>query len=83
MPFADRLAVGRNRRALLLRRQAWRDARRGPAFERVLEMARSDGGVCGVRLYVERENERAMATYKALGMTRAQYEMFEVDFVLG
>ncbi len=51
-------------------------------YERVLEMAREDGGVCGVRLYVERENVRAMETYRALGMARAHYEMFEVDFVL-
>lgn len=52
-------------------------------YAMVLDLARADGGVCGVRLYVERENERAMSTYKALGMSRAQYEMFEVDFVSG
>jgi len=48
-------------------------------YARVLSLAAADGGVCGVRLYVERENERAMATYRALGMQRAQYDMFEVD----
>ena len=52
-------------------------------YEHLLQMAREDGGVCGIRLYVERENERAMTTYRALGMARAHYEMFEVDFVLG
>ncbi len=50
---------------------------------RVLALARGDGGVCGVRLYVDRENARAQATYAALGMTPARYDLYEVDFVLG
>lgn len=50
-------------------------------YQRVLEMAKADGGVCGVRLYVERHNAVAQATYAALGMERAAYEMFELDFV--
>ncbi|MBL9023376.1 MAG: GNAT family N-acetyltransferase [Myxococcales bacterium] len=52
-------------------------------YQRALEMAKADNGVCGVRLYVERKNTPAQATYEALGMMRAHYEMFEVDFVLG
>jgi ribosomal protein S18 acetylase RimI-like enzyme len=50
--------------------------------------AREDGPLCegativGLRLYVERENVRAMATYEALGMRRANYQLYEVDFVL-
>ena len=52
-------------------------------YERLLAMAREDGGVCGIRLYVEAENGRAQATYAALGMERARYELFEVDFVFG
>lgn len=52
-------------------------------YARVLEMAREVGGVCGVRLYVDTANARAQATYAALGMQRAHYELYEVDFVFG
>jgi ribosomal protein S18 acetylase RimI-like enzyme len=40
-------------------------------------MARKDPGVCGFRLYVERENRRAQATYRALGMEKTRYLVFE------
>jgi ribosomal protein S18 acetylase RimI-like enzyme len=49
--------------------------------EQVVREARADGAA-GVRLYVERENTRAQATYRAMGMHEAPYLMFEVDFVL-
>jgi ribosomal protein S18 acetylase RimI-like enzyme len=52
-------------------------------YARLLAMAREDGGVCGIRLYVDRTNARAQATYAALGMDRAHYELYEVDFVFG
>jgi ribosomal protein S18 acetylase RimI-like enzyme len=39
--------------------------------------------VCGIRLYVDADNTRAQATYAALGMQRARYELYEVDFVFG
>ena len=52
-------------------------------YEHVRALANATEGVCGLRLYVERENTAAQATYAALGMARAHYEMFEVDFVLG
>jgi GNAT superfamily N-acetyltransferase len=35
------------------------------------------GGVCGLRLYVERDNVTAQKTYAALGMEDAGYRMFE------
>ena len=38
--------------------------------------------VVGLRLYVETHNERAMATYAALGMLPSHYRIFETDFVL-
>jgi ribosomal protein S18 acetylase RimI-like enzyme len=44
--------------------------------------AREVGNVCGIRLYVERENSRAQAAYRKLGMIPAVYEMYETDFVL-
>ena len=36
--------------------------------------------VCGLRLYVERQNLRAQRTYEAMGMTSPGYEVMEVDF---
>ena len=51
-------------------------------YEHVLRRAHEAGDVCGVRLYVETENERARAVYERLGMRRAHYHMYEVDFVL-
>jgi ribosomal protein S18 acetylase RimI-like enzyme len=49
----------------------------------VMEKARAQKDVCGVRLYVEKQNERAQATYRAMGMERAHYDIYEIDFVLG
>lgn len=40
-------------------------------------MARKKKASCGFRLYVERENRRAQATYKALGMKKTRYRVFE------
>lgn len=51
-------------------------------YEHVLTEARQHDNVCGLRLYVERENERAKQTYDSLGMGQAAYDMYEVDFVL-
>ena len=39
--------------------------------------ARSQGGVCGFRLYVEQENLAAQETYRRQGMSRTHYLMFE------
>ena len=43
----------------------------------VKERAAAAGNVCGFRLYVEKENERAQAVYKKLGMEETYYRMFE------
>jgi len=51
-------------------------------YDHLEQLARKRKDVCGLRLYVERENHRAQATYEKLGMTRTAYEMFEKDFVL-
>ena len=50
--------------------------------DHILEAAHATGGVCGVRLYVDRDNHGAQQTYQSLGMTRSHYDMYEVDFVL-
>jgi ribosomal protein S18 acetylase RimI-like enzyme len=46
-------------------------------YRHVQALAAQDPGVCGFRLYVERENARAQATYRALGMTETDYRVFE------
>lgn len=49
-------------------------------FERVRGEAVDRHDVCGIRLYVERENRAAMAVYDRTGLPAADYEMRELDF---
>jgi ribosomal protein S18 acetylase RimI-like enzyme len=62
------------------------DARRHGVFrklyEHVMAEAAKEPNVIGVRLYVERENEVAKATYRKLGMWTTVYEIMEI-FPLG
>lgn len=51
-------------------------------YQYVEQSARAQGGVSGIRLYVESENHRAQETYKRCGMAPTVYQMFEVDFVI-
>lgn len=57
------------------------DARRKGVFRALYgdigRQAAADPGVIGLRLYVERENAHARATYAALGMTETTYGMME------
>ena len=46
-------------------------------YRHVQTLAANDPAVCGFRLYVERENARAQATYQALGMKQTRYLVFE------
>lgn len=48
----------------------------------VRDLARNTPGICGLRLYVERENEPARAVYAKLGMEETSYRLYEEDFVL-
>ena len=48
----------------------------------VLTEARRRGDVCGLRLYVDRDNRRAQGVYASLDMRRARYDLWEMDFVL-
>jgi GNAT superfamily N-acetyltransferase len=62
---------------------AWR--RRGvyrTMHRAILEQAKSRGDVCGVRLYVERENKTAKTVYGKVGLETSSYHVFENDFVL-
>ena len=57
---------------------AWR--RRGvfrALYRHLGETAAREPDVCGFRLYVERENVAAQATYRALGMAGTDYLLFE------
>ena len=48
----------------------------------VLAEAKRQGDVCGLRLYVDRDNSVAQRVYSGLDMQQARYDMFEIDFVL-
>ncbi len=45
----------------------------------VCDRARDAGGVCGVRLYVDRENEHARNVYKKMGMDVSNYDLMEIE----
>ncbi len=63
--------------------QAWR--RRGvyrTMHESILEQARKQGDVCGIRLYVEGANAVAKTVYEKVGLGDSSYHVFESDFVL-
>lgn len=46
----------------------------------VLDTARATPNCCGIRLYVERDNGGAQATYLSLGMVETGYKLFEETF---
>jgi GNAT superfamily N-acetyltransferase len=48
----------------------------------VREEAQRQGDVCGLRLYVERNNHIAQQVYSSLDMHLSHYDLFESDFVL-
>lgn len=45
----------------------------------VMNLASEKSGVCGVRLYVEKENESAQATYRRVGMKATNYLVYETS----
>jgi ribosomal protein S18 acetylase RimI-like enzyme len=46
----------------------------------VRELAMADPQACGLRLYVERDNTGAMATYRSLDMVETHYRLYEEEF---
>ncbi len=46
-------------------------------YQSVKELADQQNNVCGFRLYVEKENRVAQATYENLGMEESYYLMYE------
>lgn len=51
-------------------------------YRHIEEKAHQSSDVCGIRLYVERANVRAQATYRKMGMEETVYNLYEIDFVL-
>ena len=51
-------------------------------YQRAEADARSAGNVCGIRLYVEQKNGRAMATYRDMGMIPTEYLVYEADWTM-
>jgi GNAT superfamily N-acetyltransferase len=49
-------------------------------YANVDAIAQESGGVCGFRLYVESDNQRAQEVYLRCGMKEAIYRMFEFDY---
>jgi GNAT superfamily N-acetyltransferase len=49
-------------------------------FEHLRERARSQSDVCGLRLYVERDNVRAQRTYRQCGLVDSGYFVMEDDY---
>jgi ribosomal protein S18 acetylase RimI-like enzyme len=47
-------------------------------FNGVYRSAEADPDVRGIRLYVERDNERAQRTYESFGMTQKPYRIYEI-----
>ena len=46
----------------------------------VRDAALNRGQACGLRLYVEKQNSGAQATYKGLGMVTTYYDLLEEEF---
>ena len=51
----------------------------GEMYEFVKSKAGGAGNVCGFRLYVEKDNEKAQRVYEKLGMDRTYYLMYEEE----
>ena len=47
-------------------------------YEWIVARAETETDVCGLRLYVERDNERAQNTYASLGMKQEPYWIYEM-----
>ncbi len=52
-------------------------------YDHILAKAKTDPKVCGLRLYVERENRSAQTVYQRVGLVPSVYTVYEQDFMLG
>lgn len=49
-------------------------------YEYIRDLAKTRPDVCGLRLYVHRDNRRALDTYRGVGMTLSDYLLCEEDW---
>lgn len=49
-------------------------------FARIRELGERDADCCGIRLYMERDNETARRSYRSLGFRETGYEVLELLF---
>lgn len=49
-------------------------------YQYVSDLAKNEEDVCGIRLYADKENERAIRTYLRLGMVETDYRVLEEEF---
>lgn len=49
----------------------------------IIDQTKNDPRICGLRLYVARDNHRAHAVYQRVGLVPSSYDLYEHDFVLG
>ncbi len=49
-------------------------------FARIKELGEENTDCCGIRLYMERENEGARSSYQRLGFSETGYEVLELLF---
>lgn len=48
----------------------------------IVAKAQADPAVCGIRLYVEQNNQAAQSVYQRVGLAPSGYAVYEQDFVL-
>jgi len=51
--------------------------------EKVIELGKAEKDVCGIRLYVDKENKGAQEVYNKMGMKESNYIFFEEDWLKG
>jgi len=66
--------------SVYVRAEARRQGVYSALHARVKQLARDAEDVCGIRLYVEKDNAAARQTYAALGMSETHYRMYEEEF---
>ena len=49
-------------------------------FQHILSIAQNHPKVCGLRLYVEADNQIGMNVYRSLGMVPTGYHVYELEF---
>lgn len=52
------------------------------SMHRYVTLEARRGGACGLRLYVDKDNEVARQVYSSMRMQQAHYDMFELEFDL-